>query len=59
MGDYVLMVVGRRQNVGKLRLEAARREIEERFLHFADRHLRRSEGEKEKASVCFGRNDTG
>ena len=29
---------------------------EERFLHCADRHLRRSEGER-KASVCFGRND--
>jgi hypothetical protein len=29
---------------------------EERFLHCADRHLRRSEGER-KASVRFGRND--
>jgi hypothetical protein len=32
------------------------RENQERFLHCADRHLRRSEGER-KASVCFGRND--
>jgi hypothetical protein len=32
------------------------RSIEERFLHFADRLLRRSEGE-ENASACFGRND--
>ena len=32
------------------------RENEERFLHCADRHLRRGESER-KASVCFGRND--
>lgn len=32
-------------------------ETAERFLHFASRHVRRSERE-EKASARFGRNDT-
>jgi len=62
LGSYVRVKVmdrGPESLTGYVLLDAGRGEggyIEERFLHFVSRLLRRSEGEEE-ASAYFGRND--